>query len=130
MKRYIRSALSIILLLGALIVNLAPAQAVEPRFAVVTDLVASLSVSSSGKASCSGAVYVDEGYTVDLKMELKQDGTTIKTWTNSGSGMVRVSGNYYVTSGHNYMVVTTATAYTSSGQWVESQVKNSDEKHY
>lgn len=61
---------------------------------------------------------------------VKQDGTTIKTWSTSGSGIISAGSTYYVTSGHEYVVKTTATVYNSDGKIVEVQSENSLTKSY
>lgn len=130
MKKHIRSAISLVLLLGVLVASLATAQAVEPRYTGVSQITSSLTISTNGLASCSGEAKLYSGYTASVKLELKQDGTTIKTWTNSGSGIVRVNGTHYVESGHNYTVKTTATVYDSNGQVVDEPYKTSPQWSY
>jgi hypothetical protein len=109
MKKQIRTVISLLLLLGALMANFVVVQAVEPRYTSVRQIHATVELSTDGKASCYGDVKLSSGYTADVKVELKQDGTTIKTWTKSGSGTISISGTYYVMTGHSYMVTTTAT---------------------
>lgn len=132
MKRNGQKAISLLLLIGVLIANFATVQAkaVEPRYVGVAQLRSSLNISSGGAASCTGKAVLWDGYTVDLTIELKQDGTTIKTWTKSGSGTVSGGGTYYVASGHDYVVTTTATVYDKDGNEVEAPVKDSPESHY
>lgn len=130
MKKQTRIAMALLLLVGVLVANFATAQAAEPRYAGVARISSTLNISKSGAASCSGQVVLWSGYTADLTVELKRDGTTIKTWTNSGSGTVSAGGTYYVASGHDYVVTTTATVYDSNGQWVESPSLDSVKKAY
>lgn len=130
MKKHIRSAISLVMLLGVLMATFAPAYAVEPRYTGISSLTASLTISATGKAECSGKAVVRTGYTADVKVELKKDGTTIKTWTNSGSKTVPAGGTYYVESGHNYMVTTTATVYDSNNKVVENPFEDSGIQHY
>lgn len=130
MKRSIRTAAALLLLLGTLTATLTAAQAVEPRFTGISTLTSTLNISSSGAASCSGSVRLYSGYTANLTVELQKDGSTIKTWTNSGSGKITAGGTYYVPSGHDYVVVTTATVYDSNSVEVESPSATSPEKSY
>ncbi len=125
MRKHIRPAISLMLLLGVVMSTFVSAQAVEARYTAITSLSSTLQISSTGAATCNGDVELWDGYTVDLKVELRQDGVTIKTWTDSGSGKANAGGTYFVTSGHNYLVVTTATVYDGNGRWVESPSKNS-----
>lgn len=131
-KKTMRSTISILLLLGVLMANLAPAQATQigPMYIGISQLASTLSISSSGGASCNGRVAVLNGYKADLTVELKQDGATIKTWTSSGSGTVSAGGTYYVASGHSYYVTATAKVYNSSGTLVESPSKDSPSSSY
>lgn len=130
MKRHIRAVLALALFLGVMVATLAIAHAVEPRYTGISKLSTNLSISSSGAATCKGTVTVYSGYTADVKVELKQDGSTIKTWTDSGSGTIRISEIHYVESGHKYIVKTSATVYDSNGKVVENPYKNSIEMSY
>lgn len=130
MKKHIRSAISLLFALGVLMASFATAQAVEPRYTGVAQIYSTLNISNSGAASCSGKVVLRSGYTADLTVELKQDGETIKTWTNSGSGTVTAGGTYYVESGHGYIVTTTATVYDSNDNVIESPSKDSPKSSY
>lgn len=139
MKKQLCAALSLILLLGVVVPSAAFAQPIPdsdrveeavPRFTGITTLASSLTISKYGRADCGGTVSLRDGYTVDVTVELKQDGTVIKTWTESGSGVVGAGGSYYVTSGHDYVVTTTAEVYNSSGKLVEAPSEDSLEKSY
>lgn len=130
MKKHIQTAISLILLLGVMMATLATAYAVEARYTGVSSLTATLTISNSGAATCKGTVAVRSGYKADVKVELKQDGTTIQTWTNSGSGTVRAGGTKYVESGHSYIVTTTVTVYDSNDRVIETPFTDSDKKSY
>lgn len=130
MKKHTRSAISLLLLFGALMASFATAQALEPRYTGVAQISSTLNISQSGAASCSGRAVLWSGYTADLTVELKQDGNTIKTWRSSGSGTVTAGGTYYVMSGHNYIVTTTATVYDSNGNKVNTPSEDSPQSSY
>ena len=130
MKKGTRITISFFLLLGVLMTNFLMAEALEPRYVGVSQLFSSLEISSRGAASCCGWVVLRSGYTADVKVELKQDVATIKTWTSSGSGSVTAEGTYYVASGHDYVVTTTATVYGKDGKIVENPSKDSVSSHY
>lgn len=100
------------------------------RYTGVASITAGLTISNAGGASCSGSATTYSGYSVDLTMELRRDGSTIKTWTTSGSGFVPLSKTYYVTSGHNYQVVTTVDVYNSKGAYVATYSCTSNVKSY
>lgn len=130
MKKHVRFAISLVLLLGVLVACLATAQAVEPRYIGIHQLYSTLDISSRGAAFCEGEIELQSGYTASLKVELKQDGVTIKTWNNSGSGNFTAGGTYYVQSGHDYVVKTTATVYDSNKRVVEVPSTDSDSWSY
>lgn len=126
-KNTISSMVSMLLLLVVLLSGNVTAHAmnIEPRYTGISSLSSSLVISSRGGATCGGSAEVRRGYTVDLTVELKQDGYTIKTWTNSGTGTVSASGTYYVMSGHEYVVTTTAEVKDSNGRITETPSKDS-----
>ena len=90
---------------------------VTPRYTGVSTLAASLDISKRG---CYGYAKVLTGYTADLRVELQQDGDTIKTWTASGTKDIEVVKEYWVASGHDYQVVVSATVRNSSGKIVDT----------
>lgn len=132
MKKRVRIAISLVLLLGTLMANLAIAQAgeIQPRLAGVSTLSSALEISSKGAATCKGKVILQSGYTAEVEVELQRDGTTIKTWADSGSGTLSVGGVYYVVSGHDYVVSTFAMVYDKDGRLVSSGSKDSVEWSY
>lgn len=93
---------------------------VTPRYTGVATLAASLDISKSGCASCYGYAKALTGYTADLRVELQQDGDTIKTWTASGTKDIEILKEYWVASGHDYQVVVSATVRNSSGKIVDT----------
>lgn len=107
------------------------------RYTHIDLLSAGLSINSSGKASCGGIVHATYPDTdITLKVELQQyknnTWSTIKSWSDSGSGKntLDVNGEYYVTSGYTYRVVSTAKVYNSNGILLEEQSKTTSEKKY
>lgn len=132
MKRRICTTIWLFLLFGVLMVNFAAAQEnqIEPRYVGIDSIYSALDISSSGKATCTGRVVVKSGYTADVTVELQQDGSTIKTWTDSGAGFIRISKTHYVSSGHGYTVKTSATIYDSNEKIVATMSDTSEEKTY
>lgn len=132
MKRKIRSIIPAFMLLVAFACNLIVVQASEvmPLYIGIGTISTGLTISDTGRAVSDGKVILRSGYTADVTVELKQDGTTVKTWTSSGSMTVSAGGTYYVASGHLYIVKTTADVYDSEGNWVETQTGYSQAKHY
>ncbi len=133
MKKNIRTRIAMIFLLSAIFLTnftIVQAAGVEPRYTGIFQLRSTLNISTSGAASCTGKVSLRNGYTADVTVELKQDGRTIKTWTKSGDEVVSTGGTYYVASGHDYVVTTTASVYDEDGTLVESPSLDSVERHY
>ena len=130
MKKHIRPTILMLLAVSMLMAGFTTAQAVEPRYTGITRINSTLTISAKGAARCTGEIMLRPGYTADLTVELKQDGTIIKTWTGTGSGTISAGSTYFVTSGHDYVVTTTATVYDSNGKIVESPSKDSAEVSY
>lgn len=100
------------------------------RYTGVSSISAGLTIDNAGCANCSGSAMTYSGYSVNLSMKLQRDGTTIKTWSTSGSTFVPLSKSYYVTSGHNYQVVTSVDVYNSKGAYVATYSCTSNVKSY
>ncbi|WP_294856590.1 hypothetical protein [uncultured Oscillibacter sp.] len=131
-KKSIRATIFTLLLVSIFSASLVSARAtqIELMYTGVSSLSSSLTISTSGGATCAGRASVRSGYTVDLTVELKQDGSTIKTWTSEGTGIVSAGGVHYVMSGHSYVVTTTATVYDSNNHLVENPDKDSLVTYY
>lgn len=91
------------------------------RMTGISNLSADLIIYSSGRSESFGYVATYTGYKVDLTVALKQDGETIKSWTESGSGKIQIDEPYYVTPNHDYKVTATAVVKNSSGVIVDIQ---------
>ncbi len=131
-KKSIRATVFMLLLVSLFSANLVSAGATQIglMYTGVSSLTSGLTISTSGAATCGGRASVRSGYTVDLTVELKQDGSTIKTWTSSGTSIVSAGGTYYVASGHSYVVTTTAAVYDSNDHLVENPDKDSLVTYY
>ena len=105
---------------------------IMPRLTGIDSQAVSLTISEYGRASCWCLILVSTGYTVDVIMDLEQDGTVIKTWTASGSsgGRVELSKPYYVAEGHDYQVVVTTRIKTLEGSYLFSYTLESHIKGY
>lgn len=135
MKKLIRSTVPMLLLVSMLMGSLAVAHASEAslQYKEIASITSGLTISNVGKATCEGkAMMWDEGFTVTVTVELKQDGETIKTWTStsSESTVIYAGGIYYVPHGHTYVVTTTVTVYDADGNVIESPAKDSPSKYY
>lgn len=107
-----------------------PPITVTPLYTGLVNVQAYLSISGSGKASCTASARLRSGYTGTVTMELqrstnKTSWSTIQPWTSSGSGTVELSKSYYVTPGYYYQVYVTVQVKTTSGSYVETAYKTS-----
>ncbi len=109
-------------------------EVIMPRYEVINYITAGLTISDSGRASCSATAGVLPGYRVELLAELQQKNgtrwTTIHDWSTSGSNRVEVSGPWYVMPGYSYCVKVTVTIYDASGNFVEAPVEYSPVRDY
>ena len=96
----------------------------------VNSTTSTLTISTSGVATCSGTVRLQGGYTADVTVTLKRDGSRVTSWTASGSGSVKAGGTYTVTKGHSYVVTTTAKIYDANGKQVDTVSKDSTTVSY
>ena len=108
----------------------AQATVVTPRYTGISELTVALDITSSGRADCYAYMEVNSGYTAELKMELQQDGDTIKSWTTSGSGTLELDKSYYVAEGYDYQVIASAKVKNSSGTIVDRPYLPSDFVYY
>lgn len=123
-KRLLHSLLAGIMLFSLFTANPVAASAVspsgdpeiQPRYTGIHRLVADLDINpKTGYASCYGQVGIVSGYTVTLTVSLFQDGTSIKSWSDTGTTTFSIEKGYYVAEGHDYEVVVTASVKNSNG---------------
>jgi hypothetical protein len=110
---------------------------IQHRYSYIDLISAGLSINGSGCASCGGVVqatYTNTTASIEVSLQQYKNNawTTLKTWTGSGPGYwsLEVSGDYYVSSGYSYRVVSTATVYNASGSKLETANKTTSEKTY
>lgn len=102
---------------------------IVPYNIAITQTENSLDLGSGGKLNCYAKTYVQSGYKAGVKVELQQKAgswTTIKTWSGKANLSVEVDEDYYVTSGYQYRLKLTHTAYNSSGSVIETITDTSD----
>ena len=123
MKKYVKRcmgrALTLVCLIASTQVSVFSDE-ITPRYVGISQLATDLVISSSGRASCYGYTNVLSGYSADLTVSLQRDGKTVKSWSDSGEDEVEIIGTYYVTPGHDYQVVVSATVENSRGSVVDT----------
>lgn len=135
MKKITKFALAILLVVLMAVPMTAPAFAadtddaaaagvVHPDFVAIGVLTAGLSIDSWGLASCAGSVIPSNNtyicyLTVTLQKLNSGIWSYVYSWNCSGVGYAGMEGYRYVARG-TYRVVSTATIYSSSGQWLDS----------
>ena len=103
---------------------------IQPRYTGIFRFSVDLDITKAGYASCYGSVSPNTGYSVDLTVELRQDGTTIKSWTESNSTTFSIDKGYFVVKGHDYQVVATASVKNSNGVVVSTPSLSSNVVSY
>ena len=94
-----------------------------------------ISISDSGCAQCVGQVELrDSSYEIDLAVELQRNNgwswSTIKSWSASGTGVVSLDKEWYVSSGYTYRVYASAEVTAPDGTVVETVPKYSLTSEY
>ena len=96
----------------------------QPYYTGTTLVTANIGAASGDRVNCEGSVKLKSGYEADLLMELQKetDGgwSTIKSWSTSGSGTIRLSKTYFIVSGNTYRVLVSGTVRDSNGHYVET----------
>lgn len=136
MKQRIRNRLVCILVVMAILTSGMTVMATDtatPYYDATTRISASLTISSSGLASCSGTIRLSDSscyanLTLKLQRYENHAWTTVYTWTENDA--TSISGSRYVTSGYYYRVVHSANVYSSSGKYIESPSVTSSSKYY
>jgi len=110
--------------------------AIMPQFKYIWSISAGLGIDSAGKAHYSGSVdAASDSYTayltVSLQKQTSSGWSTVKSWSDSGSGQsgLTVEGYYYVGHG-TYRVCSTAKIYSDSGDLLETASFFSAERTY
>ena len=124
--RSLSAICAVICILSSLCVSVSASEPkVELRYTGISSLFTEIDISDSGRATCYGYAAGRSGYSVDLTLELQRDGRTIKKWSNNGTGEVEITETYFVTSGHDYQTIVSATVTDSRGnEFVESPSKS------
>lgn len=130
MKKRCRSMIAALIVLCTFMTTLSMSVAaegvsVQPRLTAVVDMQAGLSMTSGGRADCTGRVEFENGYSGNLTVKLQRSTnqviwTDVKTWTASGSDTVGLDKSYYVSSGYYYRVEVTVDAYNAAGVFIET----------
>ena len=98
-------------------------------------LSASLSIDGNGKASCDGFVRARTStnkvyMTMTLQRSSGNSWEEVKGWSTSGTPSATLAKEWYVVTGYTYRVKVTASAYTSSGSFIEQQTVYSGSESY
>lgn len=98
-------------------------------------LTAALSIDGNGKACCDGFVRARTSsnkvyITMTLQRSSGNSWEDVKSWSTSGTPSATLAKERYVVSGYYYRVKVTASAYTSSGSFIEQLTVYSGDKEY
>lgn len=107
---------------------------IQPRFTAMIKCWNSLVLGDLGKMQCYGKTEVRNGYIAGVVIELQRDDgkdwTTIKTWSGTDEDYINLEKEWYVTSGYDYRLQVTHSAYDLAGSFVESSVSYSKTVSY
>lgn len=126
MKRNIfHRSLCFMLMFLFLMSTASASNSIQPRYTQVRSFRVNLSISDSGCAQCVGQVELrDSSYEIDLAVELQRNNgwswSTIKSWSASGTGVVSLDKEWYVSSGYTYRVYASAEVTAPDGTVVET----------
>lgn len=129
MKKVFSLLLATLLLLSSAF----PVNAVEPEQSVITvqprwtylySVTASLDINLLGVATCRGTTACGSVRDVEIIVRLQQETatgwSTLKTWTDTGSGSAIASGSYAVARGYTYRTVSSVYVYDDNGNIIET----------
>lgn len=104
-----------------------PFAPVKPMYETAKNVRTTLSISTSGKATCYACASIDSQYSCVLTLELQKKESsgwaTKKTWTanDNGAGFAYIDETRYVTRG-DYRLQATVKISNSYGRYVETVV--------
>ena len=85
---------------------------IQPRWAYLNTVVASLDINWLGVATCEGTAVVrgsmDVKTVVRLQQKLDSGWYTVETWSDTGTGAAGASGKIAVARGYDYRVTVSA----------------------
>ena len=93
---------------------------IQPRYIGASGVTADINVLAPGRVNVTGNAIVYREYTATVTLSLERNGTTIKSWSESGSGTFNLSKNYYVMSGYDYSASIKVDVYDSNNKLIET----------
>ncbi|KAF5065286.1 hypothetical protein [Oscillibacter sp.] len=120
-------ALCCLVTTSAFAVSSTSVDTIQLRYTGIDSVSPYLTISSKGYATCNVVVQPSNGYSVDVTLELQQDGTSIKSWSGSATypKTLSLGDSLFVVKGHSYQVVANAVIKNSSGRVVSSPTSSS-----
>lgn len=124
-KLRIISICLVMLLLLTAIIPPALADGIQPRYEIINQIEASLTIGFLGKANCKSLLTARGSTPVRLicRLQRLENGSwhTIKTWEATGTSIVELTKSQYVASGYTYRVYTVGYAYDANNVLVEQE---------
>lgn len=144
MKKSAKKLLTIFVVLICVMGSVLPVNAavlvepsIKPLYVGTTSVTCNLSISESGKATCSTQVRLKSGYTAEetLKLQRSVSGSSwslVKSWSTSvtSSALTLFSKSQSVSHGYYYRVQVILKVYDSSGHLAETITKTTSSIHY
>lgn len=134
MKKFKKSLIFLLLICILGSISTVSASGPVPLYEEISRMDVSLSINSSGRATCSTTVNTSINRTIEATMYLnKINGSTIKevaSWTFSDSWKLDETRYRYVDKGYDYQVEVFVTIKDSEGNVLENTSMESYIKHY
>lgn len=105
---------------------------IKPMYTGLSRLSSSLTISSTGTATCSATGTIKSGYTATITMQLHRgSGAVVRTWTFTGvTGAFMYSKTQGSLTADTYYVSVNAKVYDGNGIMVDNVTVNSVSKIY
>ena len=89
-----------------------------------------LNISKTGCADCYAEVNLQAGYSAEVTLRLLQKAPNDKAWEeikewNDATKPWRINEEWFVASGHSYMLELTIDIYNSQGKYIDTDISNS-----
>lgn len=139
MKKRIRQLLLLTMILVILVSNISVLAAtpptVQPLYDNVNSALSTLTISSNGLASCYGKISLKNECSAEISLTLfkstdKKNWSSVKSWSESGTSVLKIDKSYFVASGYYYIVELNADIYNSQHVVIETITTSSSISSY
>lgn len=125
-----RKTLAVVMVIGILCTIIIPVAAatnenmIQPRWSYLDSVYAYIDINWLGVATCEGSATARSSVEVETVVRLQQltdtGWSTIKSWSDTGTGTAGTGGKYAVARGYDYRVTVSGYVYDGNGNIVET----------